>query len=246
MATDVTTHETTAAQARTFQPMEGGAQLKGRIDELDALATFLHADLERHKSAIARELHDDLAGSVIAAMMDVAWVEEHEPPGSPGTKMRFGRIKESLREAINLARRMVEELRPTLLDTIGLFAALSWQFKRGCERAKISYTEAYPDTVPEMDMGILIALFRIAQEAFSLLLRHEGITAVSMLIEKRNNTLAMQLSGNGVPPLSGERGAVVSSMFHRTRNISGSLSISAPPSGGATFQVSIPLSPPAN
>jgi signal transduction histidine kinase len=228
---------------REAQP-ETGARLGERVDELDALATFLHADIERYKTAIARQLHDELAGSVIAAMMDVAWIEEHEASVAPPAKMRFGRIKDSLREAIGLARRMVEELRPTLLDSIGLFAALSWQFKRGCERAKVNYVETYPSAVAEMDMSALIALFRIAQEAFSLLIQHQGLSEVRLSIETTDNAFIMRLSGDGTPPPTGVRSAVLSSMLHRTRNIGGKLSIMVPPSGGSSFQVSLPQSAP--
>jgi signal transduction histidine kinase len=222
---------------------ETGARLDERVDELDALATFLHADIERYKTAIARQLHDELAGSVIAAMMDVAWIEEHEASVAPPAKMRFARIKDSLREAIGLARRMVEELRPTLLDSIGLFAALSWQFKRGCERAKVNYIETYPSAVAEMDMSALIALFRIAQEAFSLLLQHQGLSEVRLSIESTDKAFIMRLSGDGTPPPTGVRSAVLSSMFHRTRNIGGKLSIVVPVNGGSSFQVSLPQSP---
>jgi signal transduction histidine kinase len=239
----VKTPESLVARAHEPQP-ESGAPLNERVDELDALATFLHADIERYKTAIARELHDDLAGSVIAAMMDVAWIEEHVASDSPPAKMRFARIKDSLREAIGLARRMVEELRPTLLDTIGLFAALSWQFKRGCERAKVNYIESYPNAVADMDMSALIALFRIAQEAFSLLLQHQGLSEVRLSIETTGNAFIMQLSGDGIPPPTGVRSAVLSSMFHRTRNIGGKLSIIVPVSGGSSFQVSLPQTAP--
>jgi|SRR5580658_161457 signal transduction histidine kinase len=239
----VKTPDSLVTRTREAKP-KPGAPLNERVDELDALATFLHADIERYKTAIARELHDDLAGSVIAAMMDVAWIEEHEASVSPPAKMRFTRIKDSLREAIGLARRMVEELRPTLLDTIGLFAALSWQFKRGCERAKVNYIETYPNAVADMDMSALIALFRIAQEAFSLLLQHQGLSEVRLSIETTDNAFIMQLSGDGIPPPTGVRGAVLSSMLHRTRNIGGKLSIIVPVSGGSSFQVSLPKSPP--
>jgi signal transduction histidine kinase len=239
----VKTPNTLISRAREAQP-EPGTHLHERVDELDALATFLHADIERYKTAIARQLHDELAGSVIAAMMDVAWIEEREASVSAPAKMRFTRIKDSLREAIGLARRMVEELRPTLLDSIGLFAALSWQFKRGCERAKVNYIETYPGTVADMDMGALIALFRIAQEAFSLLLQHQGLTEVRLSIETGDNVFTMRLSGDGVPPPTGARSAVLSSMLHRTRNIGGKLSILVPASGGSSFQVSLPQGAP--
>lgn len=215
-----------------------------RIEELNALVTFLHADVERHKNALARQLHDELSGSVIAAMMDITWIEQHEvPPLTPGGTARLMRIKDSLRESIDLARRLVEELRPTLLDSIGLFAALSWQFRLGCARAGLRYTETYPDLVPNIETAKLVGLFRVVQEAFNIALQHEKITAVHLAVRTTEDTFSLELSDDGTPRISDTGRAVspaVSSIVHRARNVGAEVDIPNEP-GRSVLRVSIPL-----
>jgi signal transduction histidine kinase len=215
-----------------------------RIEELDALVTFLHADTERHKNSLARQLHDELGGFVIAALMDVAWIEQHESPLAPSIAMRLSRVKDGLRDSIDLARRLVEELRPTLLDSIGLFAALSWQFRRGCTRAGIKYTEEYPETVPELSTGTLIGLFRVVQEAFNVVLQHQSITAVHLAVDTIDDVFSFELSGDGIaPPATTGRGEspAISSIIHRARNVGAELLIAAHGAAGSLLRVSIPI-----
>jgi len=214
-----------------------------RIEELDALVTFLHADVERHKDSLARQLHDDLGGSVIAALMDVAWIEQHESPLAPGVAMRLTRVKDGLRDSIDLARRLVEELRPTLLDSIGLFAALSWQFRRGCNRAGIEYTEAYPESVPDLATGTLIGLFRVVQEAFNVVLQHQSVTSVHLGVDTVDDIFTFELSDDGTLPQNGSRdqALALSSILHRARNVGAQFSVAARSAGGSVFRISIPI-----
>ena len=200
-------------------------RVEDRIAELDALVTFLQADNERKSSLVARKLHDEIGGSVIGAMMDVAWIEQHESQLSSDTTMRLGRVKDGLRGAIDLARRMVEELRPTLLDSVGLFAALSWQFKRGCALVGIQYTESYPASAPELDAHRLIALFRIAQEAFDVALRRDAVSAVKLSVETKEHTLTVQLADDGkqtpADTMRDMTSGTMLSVFHRVRLLNG-------------------------
>jgi signal transduction histidine kinase len=215
-----------------------------RIEELDALVTFLHADVERHKDTLARQLHDNLSGSVIAAMMDVTWIQQHESPLSPSTETRLARIKDGLRDAIDLARRLVEELRPTLLDSIGLFAALSWQFRRGCERAGLTYTETYPEMAPDIGTTKLIGLFRVVQEAFNIVLQHESVTSIHLAVSTTSDIFSLELSDDGWAQASASgriTSPAISSLLHRARNVGAEIAITAPETGPSALKVSVPL-----
>src|ERR1700688_2842411 len=174
-----------------------------RVAELDALVTFLQADFEQKSSLVARNLHDETGGAVIGAMMDVAWIELHDSQLTPDTTMRLTRVKDGLRGAIDLARTMVEELRPTLLDSVALFAALSWQFRRGCANAGIGYNETYPESAPEMEANRLIALFRIAQEGFNVALQQGSVSLVSLSVETTRGHLMVQLADDRRHPSGG-------------------------------------------
>jgi signal transduction histidine kinase len=81
---------------------------------------------------------------------------------------RLDRVKRTLQQAIDLKRRVIEELRPSILDNLGLFAALHWQLKRTWGNSAVVSTETYPDFEPQFDSHAAIALFRVAQEALSI------------------------------------------------------------------------------
>jgi signal transduction histidine kinase len=213
--------------------------------ELDALVTFLHADGERKCSSVARKLHDELGGCVIGAMMDVAWIEQHEPALPPDTVMRLARVNDGLRGAIDLTRKIVEELRPTLLDSMGLFAALSWQFGLGCKQAGVKYGENFPALAPEMDGDRLICLFRIAQELFHLAVQRESLSALDLAVTVHDGVLRLQMTMDGKDPVPTEDQPPVSppllSIMHRVRQLKGQAAFTSLPDGRASFCVTVPV-----
>jgi signal transduction histidine kinase len=220
------------------------SDLVDRVAELDALVTFLQADFEQRSGSVARKLHDEIGGAVIGAMMDVAWIEQHDAELTADTSMRLGRVKDGLRGAIDLARTMVEELRPTLLDSVGLFAALSWQFRRGCATAGIGYQETYPESAPEMEANKLVALFRIAQEAFNIAIQQKSVSAVRLSVDSTDEKLILQLADDRGTPAGATRDGLstpMSSIFHRVKQLNGEAAITSPSEGGSVFRVTIPL-----
>ncbi len=96
-----------------------------RNRELIELSTHLQNVAEREKAVLARELHDELGGLLVGARMDISWAEQHLAGDDPGVKERLRRVQQSLSAGVDLKRRIIEELRPTLLDNVGLFAALA-------------------------------------------------------------------------------------------------------------------------
>ena len=120
------------------QKLELEQQVESRTRELTALSTHLQGVSEQEKSALSRELHDELGGLLVAARMDLSWLQQRLATSDPGIEQRFKRIHESLSAGVDLKRRVVEELRPTLLDNMGLFTALRWQFKETCRRTGLA------------------------------------------------------------------------------------------------------------
>ena len=88
-----------------------------------ALVTHLQAAAERDKASTARALHDDLGCLMVAAVMDLAWVEKNLDGHEDEVRRRLARVRQTLGVAIDAKRKIIEELRPSLLDDIGLFAA---------------------------------------------------------------------------------------------------------------------------
>jgi signal transduction histidine kinase len=210
-----------------------------------ALITHLHLVTERDKASLARALHDELGDVIVAAIMDVAWAETHFDSCETDARQRLSRVKQMLGMAIDMKRQMIEELRPTLLDNVGLFAALRWQLKNTWGRAGLESTENYPDTEIRLRPDVLIALFRIAQEALELSLIHEFVNSASLSVNVERDTLTMRFSDDGsmsTPLASHKRGGhTLTSMQHRLRALGGEVKITTPISGGTVLLATVPL-----
>ena len=236
------TLQTAELRDRKLQ-LEREAEERNR--ELVELSTHLQNVSEREKAVLARELHDELGGLLVGARMDLSWAEQHLARDDPDMKQRLHRVQQNLSAGVDLKRRIIEELRPTLLDNVGLFAALRWQLKETCGNAGLKCTEVYPDEEPKFTSEAAIALFRIAQEAFTNILKHSGAASVDLTVGLDGDAIVMQISddGKGIPAsrLTAIGSHGLASMRHRVRALGGRLDVRSPASGGTTLLVRIPL-----
>jgi signal transduction histidine kinase len=219
-------------------------QAEQRNRELVELSTHLQSVSEREKAALARELHDELGGLLVGARMDISWAEQHLSANDSDARQRLHRVQQSLAAGVDLKRRIIEELRPTLLDNVGLFAALRWQLKETCGNAGLKCVEAYPDEEPQFTSEAAIALFRIAQEAFTNIVKHSGAKSMDIALDLDGDSVVMQISddGHGIPDnrLNAIGSHGLASMRHRVRALGGLLDVRRPASGGTTLLVRIP------
>jgi signal transduction histidine kinase len=209
-----------------------------------ALLTYLQASVEIDKASLAKELHDNLGGLIVAAVMDVAWAEEHFSSLASEARGRLARVREALRSALDVNRRIIEELRPSLLDNVGLFAALSWELKQTCARAGLRCAGHYPHSEMHFTPEASIALFRIAQEALAISNTHSSVTAAELCVSTDRETITLRFANDetACPPVEVGRGTVVfASMLHRIRVLGGKLEISPSPSNGTAMTITIPL-----
>jgi signal transduction histidine kinase len=219
-------------------------EVEDRTRELVELSTHLQNVAEREKASLARELHDELGGLLVGARMDISWAEQHHAKSDPDLKLRLQRVQQNLSAGVDLKRRIIEELRPTLLDNVGLYAALRWQMKETCGSAGLKCTESYPDEEPHFKSEASIALFRIAQEAFSNVLKHSGAKSVDISLDMDEETLLLRIADDGVGIAAGQFMAIgshgLASMRHRVRALGGRLDLRSPTSGGTMLIVQIP------
>lgn len=219
------------------------AQVAARTAELSDLSSHLQQVAEAERSHLARELHDELGGLLVAVKMDLAQLARQVDLGGPGVQERWDRIQQALAEGVALKRRVIEELRPTLLDAMGLVAALRWQLRESCGRAGLECTEALPEEEPRLRPEAAIALFRVAQEAMTNTVKHAGATAVELHLDVGGDELEMVIRDNG-QGLDGRqgRGHGLASMRHRVRSLGGSFAVRRPASGrGTEIQVRVPM-----
>jgi signal transduction histidine kinase len=210
-----------------------------------ALIIHLQSSTERDKASLARALHDELGGLIVSAIMDTAWAEAHFNSSETQVRQRLARVKQTLGAAMDIQRKMIEELRPTLLDNVGLFAALRWQLKNTWGRAGLVSTENYPEAELSFRPEVLIALFRIAQEALEISLIHEFVKSAALCVNIEHDTLSMRFSDDGRMATSlarDKRGRqTLTSMRHRLRALGGELRITSPVAGGTILLATVPL-----
>ncbi len=217
-----------------------------RTRELVELSTHLQSVAEREKASLARELHDELGSLLVGARMDVSWAEQHLREDQSDMRLRLSRVQENLSAGVDLKRRIIEELRPTLLDNVGLFVALRWQLKETCGRAGIGCSEYFPDEEPQFTSPAAIALFRIAQESFTNIIKHARATSVHLSLDLDEGSVLLRIVDDGVGisqqrfNATGTHG--LASMRHRVRALGGSFEVSSPPSGGTMVAARIPVS----
>ena len=236
---------TRQAAALHNQKSELEQQVEARTRELAALSTHLQGVSEQEKSALSRELHDELGGLLVAARMDLSWLQQRLPTSDPAIEQRFKRIHDSLSAGVDLKRRVVEELRPTLLDNMGLFTALRWQFKETCRRTGLRCTETIPELELKFSPDAAIGVFRIAQEALTNILKHSEAKSADLFLAIEGETFTLKISddGKGIPSarLANSTSHGLASMRHRIAGLGGAWDIRCPGSGGTVITARIPM-----
>ncbi len=216
-----------------------------RTEELSALSNHLQSLAEQEKTALSRELHDELGGLLVAARMDVSWLEDRLGSGDPEVQGYFKRVHEALQSGVDLKHRVIENLRPTLLDNLGLFPALRWLVADSCGRAGLKSTEHYPKRELPLTPQASIIVFRIVQEALTNVLKHARAQAVEISIEVHAPWLLVRVRDDGVglpaERLRALRSHGLAAMRQRARALGGQWEPSRPPEGGTQIEVRLPL-----
>jgi signal transduction histidine kinase len=162
------------------------------------LSSSLQKVAEREKAALARELHDELGGLLVATKIDVSWLRKHTDNGSEASKLRWERVLRCMDEGLSLKRRVIENLRPTLLDNVGLVAALRWLVDETLRRGGIACEERYPDEVPDLSADARIAVYRVVQECLMNIAKHSRAKSVLLMITADNGQLSVVIRDDGV------------------------------------------------
>lgn len=169
-----------------------------RTSMLFHLSSSLQKIAEREKAALARELHDELGGLLVATKIDVSWLRRRVDDGSDATKLRWERVLRCMDEGMTLKRRIIESLRPTLLDNVGLIAALRWLVDESVRRAGIACEEVYPEHLPELSPDSRIAVFRVVQECLVNIMKHAQAKSVKVLVTANDKEMTVKVVDDGL------------------------------------------------
>ena len=220
-----------------------------RTSELTELLNYVQTVREEEKSHLARDIHDELGGILVGAKMDVAWAADHLKSREPAIAAKLARALTMLDEGVEIKRRVIEDLRPTLLDNLGLSAALDWQVRQTCERAGLKCVLELGDIDADLPPEMTIAVYRIVQEAMTNIVKYAKARNVTVKMTRTANGVTLVLTDDGIGlPAGAETNRLshgISGMRQRIRALNGDFRIRGAPRQGTTIEVRLPLLPPA-
>lgn len=219
--------------------------LRESREELRQLALASHSVREQEKSRIARELHDELAQALTALKMDVTWLRGHVPAGDGPTSKKLSDIDSLLNHMVAATRRISADLRPLVLDDLGLGPAVEWLVQKFTERNGIPCELAIGVPDLELDEAHASAVFRILQESLTNAARHAQASRIEVSIDLSDGAVALKVRDDGRgfspddPRKPGSFGLV--GLRERAYLLGGEVNIASAPGQGTSIEVRIPL-----
>jgi PAS domain S-box-containing protein len=212
--------------------------------QLRRLSGSIMANQEKERSAIARELHDELGQVLTALRMDSVWMYERFKSSDPNAAKRALTMCHLIDKNIEDVRGMAFRLRPGVLDDLGLVDALEWytaDFERRTEIACVFEHE----NVPRLNDIVSTAAYRIAQEALTNIARHSGAGQVKVSLRSSNGYLSLAVVDNGqgfdALHLSESEGLGVAGMRERANLVGGFLDVKSRPQKGTRVYLKVPM-----
>lgn len=219
------------------------------VDDHDPSASGLIAHIqsvmEHQKALLARELHDELGGLLIGALMDLAWAEQHISAPPAELRQKLIRARQTLAAAIDLKRKLIEDLRPTLLDNVGLFAALRWHVKSACARSGLTCSIRVPEDERRFLPNIPIALFRIVQEALAVIVARKPLAPAEFSVTIGQKTIAIEIRSEAaatpVAAVTATDAHYLAAIEQRVASLGGEFQSAYLPSGETSITARLPL-----
>jgi signal transduction histidine kinase len=169
-----------------------------RTRQLEALGWHLQAVSENEKTQLARELHDELGAILTASKMDVAWANRKLKDSAPDISEKLRRALANLDQGIALKRRIIEDMRPTVLANFGLVTALRTLADEAAQRNNWTLESHLPADDIQLDEQTEIALFRVAQESLTNAAKYARASSVSIALQVGDGQVALHIADNGV------------------------------------------------
>ena len=220
--------------------------LQASREQLRALAARLQKVREEERTQIAREIHDELGQALTGLKLDISWMKNRLPRDHEVMAQCLS-IIERIDQTANAVRRIATSLRPSILDQLGLSAALEWQGEEFGARTGIEVVmqqSVYDEDAPIPD-DLGSSAFRILQESLTNVARHAKATRVTIRFEQTPTLLMLEVADNGVGCasgcLDGTRSLGLVGMRERALACGGEFSISGMPGRGTTVLLRVPL-----
>jgi PAS domain S-box-containing protein len=172
--------------------------LKRQQQELRELSARVLEAREEEKTRIARELHDELGQLLTAVKMDIAWLGENLRAAAPGVTAKVREMGAMVDQTVGAARRISADLRPLLLDDLGLAAALEWLAKETSRRHGFAVNLTVDEACRQLAEPLASQVYRIVQECLTNVVRHAQAKKVDISLAKKRRDIEIRVADDGI------------------------------------------------
>lgn len=219
--------------------------LKESHAELRLLASHLQDVREQERTAMAREIHDELGQQLTGLKMDISWLNKRKDLNDQAARAKIREILALVDATVSTVRRLAAELRPAILDDLGLPEALEWHGKQFQQRSGIRTALNIQCAKAAMQGEIATGLFRICQEALTNVARHSGATEVTVALDTDDQIAKLTVCDNGkgfdVRAIEQKSTLGILGMKERSLMMGGKFEYISQPGRGTSIQVTVPM-----
>jgi PAS domain S-box-containing protein len=221
--------------------------LRRQQHELRALAAQVLEAREEEKTHIARELHDELGQLLTAVKMDLIWLNDRVGAGEEEVRAKLREVNSMIDQTVTATRRISADLRPLMLDDLGLADAAAWLVEEFGKRSSVRCSFRLGDaaTLENVSGTIGTAVYRALQESLTNIARHSQAKNAWVLLTAENEELRFEVEDDGrgiaAADLAKARSLGLKGMRERLAYLGGSLDIGAAPRGGTRLRGRVPL-----
>lgn len=214
-------------------------------EQLRQFAAAATSVREQEKSRIARELHDELAQALTALKMDLSWAQARLPGGELTLAAKLDAMQATLGNTVAATRRIAADLRPLMLDDLGLLPAVEWLLHNFRERTGV--TCEFDLVTPELELAepYATAIFRILQESLTNVARHAQATLVEVTLGRDDDAVLLTVQDNGrgfaVDAKRNPASFGLMGLRERVYLLNGELALDSTPGHGTRIRVRVPL-----
>jgi PAS domain S-box-containing protein len=227
------------------EKMKAEEELKKSHEELRQLATYMEKVRETERTHIAREIHDELGQQLTGLKMDISWLNRKLKNQEEEVQQKIIETIELIDTTVKTVRRIATELRPSILDDLGLLAAMEWQSEEFEKRFEIEciFNSNLADTKINPDLAT--GIFRIYQECLTNVVRHAAATRVISHLQIKDQSLMLSITDNGKGfiemDIANKKTLGLLGMKERSNLMGGSYEILSQPGEGTSVIIVVPL-----
>jgi signal transduction histidine kinase len=217
-------------------------------DHLRLLSRQVLSAQEEERKKISRELHDVIAQTLTSINVRLTALKKEAALNTKDLERNIARTQELVEHSVNIVHRFARELRPTVLDDLGLIPALHTFMKNFREQTGIRVSLTAPAAVNTVNSDKRTVLFRVAQEALTNIARHAQASRAEVTIQKLDGAICMRIKDNGkgfqeqrVLRAKKAKRLGLLGMRERLEMVGGNITIQSTPGKGTTIQTQIPL-----